>query len=64
VQTRLGFDPWSVNIRNDEFFVGDGYPVRYPFVEGDMPSVEVHKGTVTLYCLNKDGVVHCASIWE
>jgi len=64
VEARLGFQPWYVRIRNDVYFVGQGYPLRYPFVEGDMPSVESQKGTVTLECLNRRGTTDCGSIWE
>jgi hypothetical protein len=64
VEVHLGVHPWYVNVRNDVYFVGKGYPLRYPFVEGDMPPVEQQKGRVTLKCLNKDGAINCASIWD
>jgi hypothetical protein len=64
VAGHLGFAPWSVNIRNDVYFVGMGFPLRFPFVEGDMPPVEAMKGTVTLRCSSHNGDIACASIWE
>jgi hypothetical protein len=64
VEAHLGFQPWYVNIRNDVYFVGSGYPLRYPFVESDMPPVESQKGTITMKCLNKGGTTCCASISE
>jgi hypothetical protein len=64
VEARLGFQPRYVNIRNDVYFVGSGYPLRYPFVEGEMPPVEDEKGTVTMTCLNRNGTINCARTWD
>jgi hypothetical protein len=63
VTTRLGLTPRTVYIRNDVFFVERTFPMRFPFTSEDMPSVEAHRGTVTLVCSTSEGL-HCGSSWE
>ncbi len=64
VQARLGFEPFAVYIRNDVYFVEPGYPLEYFFADREPPSIEEHKGTITLRCARIKGAIGCATTWE
>jgi hypothetical protein len=64
VEMRLGAGPWAVYIRNDVFFVERGFPLKYFFSEVDLPSVEEHKGTVTMTCSRRKDGIACSRTWE